>query len=144
VFFVHDAPPGCRMLAIGEDTIFPVCTPELTRTLACPADLATLPLLRDTTWSGDWDCWLAAADAPGVPAGAGPAFSLYSMAVQAALDGAGVLMAHAALVAPHLASGALVAPFPTRAITGLRLAVLTPERMSEAAASLSAWLAAHG
>jgi LysR family glycine cleavage system transcriptional activator len=145
VFFVHDAPPGCRTEALGEDTIFPVCTPELARGLASPADLATLPLLRDTSWSDDWDCWLSAAAASGaVPTGPGPAFSLYSMAVQAALDGAGVLMAHAALIAPHLASGALVAPFPTAARTGLRLAMLTPERTSDAATSLVGWLMAQG
>ena len=80
----------------------------------------------------------------GVPTGDGPAFSLYSMAVQAALDGAGVLMGHAALIAPHIASGALVAPFPTVARTGRWLAIVAPERTSEVAAQLIAWLVAQG
>ena len=79
----------------------------------------------------------------GVPTGDGPAFSLYSMAVQAALDGAGVLMAHAALIEPHIASGALVAPFPTVARTGLRLTILAPERTTEEASRLIAWLLEH-
>ncbi len=86
-----------------------------------------MPLLRDTTWTGDWTLWLSAAPAAGLPVENGPAFSLYSMAVQAALDGAGVLMGHAALIGPHLASGALVAPFPIVARTGRHLAILLPE-----------------
>jgi len=44
----------------------------------------------------------------------GPVFSLYALAVDAAVAGAGVLMGHLALVAPQLASGALVAPFAHR------------------------------
>ena len=143
IFFVDEAPGGCRMVPIDDDVIFPVCTPGIAPTLASPSDLATRPLLRDTSWTGDWDCWLAAASVKGVPTDEGPAFSLYSMAVQAVLDGAGVLMAHAALVAPHIASGALVAPFPTVAHTGRRLAILAPERTSEAATHLIAWLVDH-
>jgi LysR family glycine cleavage system transcriptional activator len=131
------------MIPLGDDVIFPVCTPELGRTLAFSADLAGVPLLRDTSWSGDWACWLAAAELPAIRAEGGPAFSLYSMAVQAALDGAGVLMAHAALIAPHLASGALVAPFPMVVHTGLQLAMLTPERTSDEAKLLIAWLEEH-
>jgi LysR family glycine cleavage system transcriptional activator len=131
------------MMPMADDVIFPVCTPDVARKLASPADLATTPLLRDTTWSGDWDGWLSAASVQGLRTDQGPAFSLYSMAVQAALDGAGVLMAHDALIGPHLASGALVAPFPTVARTGLRLAVITPERTSEAATALIAWLVAQ-
>jgi len=121
-----------------------VCTPEIARTLASPADLAEMPLLRDTSWSGDWACWLSASSLTGFVTDHGPAFSLYSMAVEAALDGAGVLMAHAALIDPHIASGALVAPFSTVARTGRRLAILTSDRTSEEAMHLIAWLAERG
>jgi LysR family glycine cleavage system transcriptional activator len=144
IFFVEDAPPGCRMVRVCEDVIFPVCTPRMARLLAVPADLAATPLLRDTTWTDDWACWLAAAAATGLPVENGPAFSLYSMAVQAALDGAGVLMAHAALIGAHLASGALVAPFPTVARPGRHLAILLPDHSSTATALLTDWLVEHG
>jgi DNA-binding transcriptional LysR family regulator len=66
------------------------------------------------------------------------------MAVQAALDGTGVLMAHASLTGSHLASGALVAPFPTVARTGLHLAILMPEQPSAEATQLTEWLVQHG
>ncbi len=128
------------MVPLGDDVIFPICTREIARTLASPSDLAARPLLQDTSWTGDWDCWLFAASSRDFPTDVGPAFSLYSMAVQAALDGAGVLMGHAALITPHIASGALVAPFPTVARTGRQLAILAPERPSEEAAHLIAWL----
>lgn len=143
-FFVREAPPRCRIVWICDDRIFPACTPELAKQLATPADLASLPLLRDTSWTEDWDRWLSAASLQGVPTNEGPAFSLYSMAVQAALDGAGVLMAHAALVSGHMASGVLVAPFPTVVSTGLRLAVLAPEQASAEAMHLIEWLIQRG
>ena len=144
IFFVREAPPGCRMVPICDDLIFPACTPEVAQRLAAPADLASPPLLRDTSWTEDWDRWLSALALQGVPTNDGPAFSLYSMAVQAALDGAGVLMAHEALVSAHMASGALVAPFPTVVSTGLRLAILAPEQASAEAMHLIEWLIEQG
>jgi LysR family glycine cleavage system transcriptional activator len=143
IFYVRDAPPGCRMIRLCDDAIFPACAPEVARGLVVPGDLATMPLLRDTTWTEDWACWLAAASSGGFPVDEGPAFSLYSMAVQAALDGTGVLMAHAALIGGHIASGALVAPFPTVASTGHHLAILVPERISAEATHLIEWLVEH-
>ncbi len=144
IFYVREAPAGCRMVRVCDDVIFPACAPQFAGRLESPADLASVPLLRDTAWAGDWPCWLAAASLDGVPTDDGPAFSLYSMAVQAALDGTGVLMAHAALIAPHLASGTLIAPFPTVARSGLHLAILAPERPSPEAAHLIEWLVEHG
>jgi LysR family glycine cleavage system transcriptional activator len=143
IFFVRDTPPGCRMVRLAEDKIFPACAPATAKRLVAPRDLAAMPLLRDTTWTDDWACWLAAASAGGIPLDAGPAFSLYSMAVQAALDGTGVLMAHQALIGAHLASGALIAPFPTVANTGRHLAILVPERASAEAMRLIEWLVEH-
>jgi LysR family glycine cleavage system transcriptional activator len=144
IFYVRDAPPGCRMVGLCDDLIFPACAPWIAEGLASPADLAAVPLLRDTTWTGDWACWLEAASAEGLSADGGPAFSLYSMAVQAALDGTGVLMAHKALIGGHLASGALVAPFKVVARTGSQLAILAPERASGAVVGLVEWLVERG
>ena len=76
--------------------------------------------------------------------GDGLAFSLYSLAVQAAIDGAGVLMAHEALVVRQLASGALVAPFELKIETGLSLSVLRPERPPRHVVEIIEWLAGPG
>jgi len=55
IFFVREPPAGCRMVPIGDDVIFPVCIPGIARILASPSHLAAMPLLRDTSWSGDWN-----------------------------------------------------------------------------------------
>jgi LysR family glycine cleavage system transcriptional activator len=115
--------PGEGTLVAAVD-LLPVCTPEVAAGLRRPEDLTDVPCLSDAVWADDWAHW-AAAVLPGfVPRG--PVFSLYAVAVEAALAGGGVLMGHSALVARHLATGALVAPFPQRVPLGrgvrLRLA----------------------
>ncbi len=114
--FLGPVPDGAAVLV--PDVIFPVCTRELAARLHGYGDLSGETLLHDALWSGDWALWRDSV-APGVelPLG-GPVFSLYSVALEEALRGAGVLMAHAALVAGPLESGALVAPFAERVETG--------------------------
>ncbi|WP_420336108.1 LysR family transcriptional regulator [Roseibium sp.] len=93
------------------DALLPVCAPELAETLTRPGELKSAVCLTDATWKDDWRLWAASA-MPGedfVPKG--PVYSLYAVAVEEALNGAGVLMAHRSLVEGHLRSGRLVAPF---------------------------------
>lgn len=144
IFFVREAPRGVQSFKICDDLIFPVCTPGIAATLRSPEDLACHPLLWDTSWAGDWACWLSAAGIPGIDVKQGPAFSLYSLAVQAALEGAGILMAHEALTLAPVASGALVAPFPMRAPTGLSLEVLAPDRLPAQTIRIIDWLVGDG
>lgn len=100
--------------AVAPDEIFPVCAPALAARLGSVADLLAVPRLSDAVWADDWALW-GKAVAPALDLRAnGPAYSLYALAVEEAVNGAGVLMGHGALVARHLASGALVAPFEPR------------------------------
>ena len=124
--FFHDSPPP-NSAALGLDEIFPVCAPALAAGLRDPADLAGQVLLSDSSWAGDWALWLgeAAPELTLVPRG--PVYSLYALALEDTRNGAGVLIGHGALVAPHLASGALVAPFAHRVRRGRGL-YLTPTR----------------
>jgi len=93
------------------DALLPVCAPGIAGGLMHPVDLKKAVCLTDSAWADDWRLW-AEAVMPGESfAPRGPVFSLYALAVHEALAGAGVLMAHKSLVAGHLASGALVAPF---------------------------------
>src|SRR5690606_40278051 len=94
---------------LAEDSLLPVCAPDLAARLHTPADLAALPCLGDSAWSGDWRAWAAVA-MPGRPAPRGVEHSLYALAVAEALAGAGVLIGHTALLAGPLAAGTLVAP----------------------------------
>ncbi|MGV6811799.1 MAG: LysR family transcriptional regulator [Brevirhabdus sp.] len=106
---------------IADDEIFPVCTPALATKIATPDDLACVPCLVDSTWSQDWSVWAKSAGLARPFHPRGPVFSLYALAVDEALGGAGVLMAHKALVAGHLEAGRLVAPLGPRLRTGQAL-----------------------
>lgn len=110
----YERPQSQGKTVLGADALLPVCTPEIAKTVHKPEDLVDAVCLTDTAWSEDWRIWADAACPEIGLVPKGPVFSLYALAVEEALNGAGVLMAHEALVASHLQSGALVAPFDTR------------------------------
>lgn len=107
-------PSRDRGICVAQDVIFPVCAPQLATTLRSPGDLREAVCLTDTTWSEDWTLWAAHA-LPGQDfTPRGPVYSLYALALEETVNGAGVLMGHGPLVARHLAAGTLVAPFDIR------------------------------
>ena len=138
LFFDED--PAGRL---APDVIFPVCAPALAARLSGPQDIARFPCLSDATWSDDWALWAATrhADPPTIPQG--PSFSLYALAVEETVNGAGLLIGHEALVAAHLADGRLIAPFPQRLKLkrGLRLWSDRPLRPGTAPHFVADWLA---
>jgi LysR family glycine cleavage system transcriptional activator len=125
--FYRETAPASGGLQLAGDAILPVCAPALAAKLATSADLVAQTLLHDAVWRSDWARWLSFA-VPGtkIDPSRGPAFSLYSLALDACLSGSGILMGRMSLVGPHLASGRLVAPFPQ--------AMPTPDRLTLAAA----------
>lgn len=133
------AESGGRLVA--EDELFPVCSPSLASRLSQVDDLGSVPCLSDTAWDRDWEIWLAAVGAK--VAVRGPVFSLYALAVEEAVNGAGVLMGHGALVAGHVDRGTLVAPFPHRIPLerGLRLWSARPMPKGSAVARVAEFLA---
>jgi DNA-binding transcriptional LysR family regulator len=134
------ATTGGRLVA--RDELFPVCAPALAERLTRVADLAQVPCLSDSAWSTDWDIWLASVGER--IAVRGPVFSLYALAVEEAVNGAGVLIGHGPLVAGHLARGALIAPFPQRVSldAGFRLWWARPVARGGAVARVAAFLEA--
>ncbi len=99
---------------IAQDRIFPVCAPDVAARLQDVSDLALVPCLSDAVWDQDWAIWLTAqGQAPRI---SGAVYSLYALAVEEAVHGAGVLMGHQALVQRHLDRGALVAPFGVQGV----------------------------
>jgi LysR family glycine cleavage system transcriptional activator len=136
LFFSED-PQG----RIAPDMIFPVCAPAVAARLSSPQDIARFPCLSDATWSDDWQNW--AQTLPARPTIAqGPSFSLYALAVEECVNGAGLLIGHDTLVAAHLADGRLIAPFPQRLNLkrGLRLWSDRPHRPGTAARFVADWL----
>ena len=121
LFYAAKPRSGARSVTrvhLVADRLLPVCAPALADRLRgqLPSALRSHALLRDTTWRQDWPQW---AKSRGVRLGAhlrANDFSLYSMAVQAALAGEGVLMGRTALVDALLHTGQLVAPWPDLAV----------------------------
>lgn len=110
--------------------LFPVCSPDLVasgHTLRGPSDLNEEILLHDSVWHDDWARWMRQAGAGDVDPAKGTTFSLYSLALQVAIDGGGVLMGHAPLVAAAIGDGRLVAPFAPRLRSRSLLTLLVPE-----------------
>ena len=105
------------IIVLEEDLIFPVCTPALAASLHEEGDLSDHTLLHDAVWSDDWACWAQQTGSSIPDASDGLHYSLYSIAIEEAKSGAGVLMAHQCLVERELRNGSLVRPFPDSART---------------------------
>ncbi len=146
LFYLADPPPGAITLA--RDVIFPVAAPAIAEAVADGAPLESFPQLSDSAWPDDWALW--SAHAGHAPPTRGPAYSLYALAVEEAVNGAGILIAHAALVARDLGRGALVRlPGPALALD--RFLVLSsahdltrPGAVSDLAQALVAASKEHG
>lgn len=123
---------------LAADTITPVCSPAIAERLKRHSDLDAETLIYDATWADDWAMWLSHIGQPANLGKEGPTFSLYSIAVDEARNGAGVLMGHQSLVERHLASGELVAPFKDKVATGksLILETATPPSTSGVVAKI--------
>jgi len=99
--------------------VAPMLSPRLANAglpLDVPADLKHYALLHDDTAyfaSGrlNWDCWLEAAGVTGIDTARGVHFSHANLAIDAAIDGLGVVMSLPALAAGDLAAGRLLLPF---------------------------------
>ncbi|AWJ84222.1 LysR family transcriptional regulator [Azospirillum sp. TSH58] len=104
--------PGLAALKLMEEDLVPVAAPTLAARIACPADLATVPLLHVADVSEDWTAW---AEAAGLPPSAldgglkrGLRLDAIHMAVDAAVRGLGVIIGRRPTVDPELESGQLV------------------------------------
>jgi LysR family transcriptional regulator, glycine cleavage system transcriptional activator len=96
---------------LGEARL-PVLSPNLLERcpLRVPADLAHHTLLHAATLRAAWPRWLAAANAPKLKPAREQMFEHFYFAIQAALEGLGVIMGPVALISEELRSGRLLAP----------------------------------
>lgn len=111
--------PGMCVEPLFAPQWFPVCSPRLpsaARPLAVPEDLRHHVLIHDETINDEerqpgWREWLVNAGLDGINAERGPRFSNALLAVEAALEGQGVVLALKPLVAADIAAGRLIVPF---------------------------------
>src|SRR5262245_10774077 len=115
----HGSYPGLQAELLFADALTPLCSPELLRRkgpLKKPDDLRKHRLIHGTSIPGGgehgaWDRWLRLAGAKTVSAHRGARFTLAELAMQAAIDGAGVVLGRVILAEGDLAAGRLVRPF---------------------------------
>ncbi|WP_142780268.1 LysR substrate-binding domain-containing protein [Agrobacterium sp. T29] len=103
---------GTDAFRLFEAPLSPLCTPELAETLKTPADLMEATLLRSYR-ADEWSNWFAAAGVmPAAQVNAGIVFDTSLGMMEAALQGLGVALAPPSMFSRHLASGAIIQPFP--------------------------------
>ena len=98
-------------------------------------------LVRTLTRGKDWAAWMARAGVPGLRPAAELRFEHLQFALQAALDGLGIALGPAALVAADLAAGRLARALPRG--PGLALepyCYAVPAEAGPAAQALAGWL----
>jgi LysR family glycine cleavage system transcriptional activator len=96
-----------------DEDVSPVCSPELLQgdhPLRRPEDLRYHRLIHDN-FRIDWATWLQAAGVSSIEHESGLRFESAAYAVEAAVQGEGVLLGRSALVSADLAAGRLVRPF---------------------------------
>jgi LysR family glycine cleavage system transcriptional activator len=139
--------PGCDHRPLLHDELVPVAAPALLDAIGRDADgwPIGVPLLLDTYWADDFDRWLAATRRSR-PAGLKTqTFSLYSMVIDAALNGRGFMVGHTALVADLIEQKRLLPLAPARAPTPHQFHLLTRTGVppSEQALSFVDWVLAE-
>lgn len=111
--------PGLKVEKLADETLTPACSPQyLARHgLETPQDLLRTTLIHDRTLADhasfpSWATWLASAGVPGGSAPTARHFSSSVTAIQAAIDGHGVVLGRSLTIAEDVAAGRLVTPFP--------------------------------
>ncbi len=137
--FGHDLPLTAMYVErLVEETVLPMCSPNLRPKLQSPNDLVNCTLIEDGSLkmvepnAPDWAAWSREAqiDLPASHLGA-LKFNQADHALQAAMDGAGVLLGRKVLATPALRSGRLVPLWPPELSTGLWFRLVCKESASK-------------
>ena len=114
----HSPDPTLAVETLANISFIPVCSPRLIKKhgpLKTPRDLRRLPLIHDETLSArgaspEWSDFFKAANVDGADLRRGLRFISADHALDAAGEGAGVLLAHDMLAYDDLRTGRLVIP----------------------------------
>lgn len=139
--------PGTRTLKLIEETVIPVCAPDLLRGGGplTPDALARHTLLQQSTRPLAWPQWFEAVQptqAPPAHALAGPRYEQFSMTAAAAEAGMGVALIPRLLIEAELARGSLVCAHPQPLAAERHYYLVRPQEADPrpALAAFSLWL----
>lgn len=110
------ADPDFSVEKLIDITMVPVCSPRLidpSRPIRSARDVLKLPMIHDESLATlpKWADWLVAAGISDAGAIRGPRFSSADHSLDAAIEGAGVLLSNSVLAFDELRTGRLVVPF---------------------------------
>ncbi|WP_119167892.1 LysR substrate-binding domain-containing protein [Algihabitans albus] len=100
---------GTVVVPLIEETLTPLCAPELAPAIRRAEDLSRQRLIQSDNKLLRWNDWFRRNDLP-MPPQQGPRFDRSFLAIAAAADGLGVALESTLLAERELASGALVRP----------------------------------
>ncbi|MBS7806775.1 LysR family transcriptional regulator [Variovorax sp. PCZ-1] len=141
--------PGLVCTKVLNEWLVPVASPAFLQAnprLRKLSHLAGRYLLHDSRpWfdgeeASDWHEWLAAVGVAKMNQELGKSFNMAQLAVGAALAGEGVAMGRLALVAEHLRTGQLIAPYPIAVLAQADYHFLTLRSRSAQVKEVLAWL----
>ena len=99
---------------LGEETITPLCTPQIAESISAPSDLLSQMLIDGYNTRTRWSMWFS-SNGLAPPPPRGMRFDRSWLAIAAAADGIGVILDSTRLAERELASGRLVAPLAVTA-----------------------------
>lgn len=136
--------PGTEATLLMHERLIAVGSPALIapRKRLKPAELARFTLLQAATRPYAWRQWFASLGLEVEQDMAGPRMELFSMLVQAAVQGLGIALVPRLLVEDDLAAGRLVQLLPHEAPSDRAYYFIVPERKAHdpAVAALKRWL----
>ncbi len=127
--------PGLESTKLFDESVTPMCSPRLLDgdyPIRAADDLRHHVLLHDDSLDFDaaapkWNTWLKAAGVTTFDTSRGPHFSHPDHSLQAAIDGAGVVLGWRSLALADLEAGRVVAPFDLALPLGLDFYLVYPE-----------------
>src|SRR6478672_1311025 len=130
--------PGLLIERLVEVSLVPVCSPRLDEQRGTPRTaeaLARMPLIHDDSLAArakmpTWSDWFSAAGLPSIDVSRGLHFNSSDHALDAAGEGAGVLLAHDLLAYDDLRTGRLIIPVARPIWSGRAYHVVCPKHRS--------------
>jgi LysR family glycine cleavage system transcriptional activator len=141
-----DHSTGLDATLLFEDSLYPVCSPEISKRLKSAGDLLGEYLIHVIGNRRGWNEWFRAAGLPSMSGCREIQTDTSGLALSMATKGAGVALGHQSLVGRLLQSGELVRPFDTELRTSGVFYLITPSErpLSAPAQQFKAWLVSEG
>jgi len=137
---------GVEIVPLGEETITPLCTPEIAKRIRKPKDLFNQVLIRSEVKQVQWHQWFA-ANGLEPPAIHGMRFDRSFLAIAMASSGLGVTLESTLLAEGEIKAGRLIAPLAGRSIdiryVGHHLVFPRASRQRHPVRAFAEWIAAE-